>query len=102
MYFKLYYISIFYNIIDNQKQVHHPKNFQLFFMSSELIFFYCSYGDSVGFVFYGIFSVSFLEGSDLENGSYMGNYRLLEDTCFLSSWEYYKHGYRNTVLTSLN
>lgn len=70
-------------------------------MSPEIIFFSCSYRDSVGFVFCGIFSVSFLEGSDLENGSYMGNYRLLEATCFLSPWEYCKHRYRNTVLTSL-
>lgn len=67
-----------------------------------IFFFFCSYRDSVGFVFCEIFSISFLEGSDLENGSYRGNCRLLEDTSFLSPREYCKHRYRNTVLTSLN
>lgn len=67
-----------------------------------IFFFFCSYRDSVGFVFCEIFSISFLEGSDLENGSYKGNCRLLEDTSFLSPREYCKRRYRNTVLTSLN
>lgn len=64
MYFLFYYINIFYNILDKHITL---RIFRFFFMSSELTFFSCSYGDSVAIVFYGIFSVGFLEGSDLES-----------------------------------
>lgn len=82
-----------------QKWAHTPKDFQRFLPSMKLIILLVLLSTFSVFIFSVIF---FLEGSGLQSDSYMGKCRLLEDTCFVSPWEYCKCRYRNTVQTLLN